>query len=209
MRISELSRRGGRSVATLKYYLREGLLPAGRSTGVNQAEYGEDHLARLRLVTTLLDVGGLTVNAVKRVLAAIDDDRLPLHDALGVAHHALAAPTSSAEAPAGDVVDAASDVDAFVAALGWRVTLDAPARTELARALASLRRLGWRVDATVFEHYAHAADALAAWELEQTPTSASRSRTVEAVVVGTVVFERALVALRRLAQEHHSALRFS
>lgn len=32
---------------------------------------------------------------------------------------------------------------------------------------------------------------------------------MEAVVVGTVVFEAALVALRRLAQEHHSARRFA
>ncbi|MDQ3739273.1 MAG: MerR family transcriptional regulator [Actinomycetota bacterium] len=208
MKISELSRRSDRSVAAIKYYLREGLLPAGRATAVNQADYAEQHLARLRLVTTLLDVGGLTINGVKHVLAAIDDERLPLHDALGVAHHALAQ-TKSAEAPSGDVLEAERDVGDFIAALGWRAKAEAPARTELARALASLRRLGWEVDANVFERYAEAADVLAAWELEQTPISASRGRTLEAVVVGTVVFEQALVALRRLAQEHHSATRFS
>jgi hypothetical protein len=33
------------------------------------------------------------------------------------------------------------------------------------------------------------------------------SAAVEATVIGTVVFERALVALRRLAQEQHSRRR--
>jgi hypothetical protein len=36
----------------------------------------------------------------------------------------------------------------------------------------------------------------------------TRGATVERVVIGTVVFETALLALRRLAQEHHSAAQF-
>ncbi len=46
MRISELSRRSGVSIPTIKYYLRDGLLPAGRATAANQADYDEDHLRR-------------------------------------------------------------------------------------------------------------------------------------------------------------------
>lgn len=93
--------------------------------------------------------------------------------------------------------------------MGWEVKKEAPAKRELAGALASLRQLGWEVQAEVFRHYARAADELAAWELAQTPATGPRSRTVEAAVVGTVVFEAALVALRRLAEEHHSAARFA
>ena len=37
MRISELARRSGLPVATVKYYLREGLLPAGEPTAATQA----------------------------------------------------------------------------------------------------------------------------------------------------------------------------
>ncbi len=92
--------------------------------------------------------------------------------------------------------------------LGWRVKPEAPAKRELAGALASLRQLGWDVGADVFGPYTRAADELAAWELAHTPSREPRSRTVEAVVVGTVVFEAVLVALRRLAEEHHSAARF-
>ena len=196
MKISELSQRSGRSVATIKYYLREGLVPAGQPTAVNQADYGDDHVDRLRLITTLVDIGGLTLEAVRRVLVAIDDDHMTTHEALGVAHHALSD---------GELAGAAQDVDVYLDSLGWRVKPEAPARTEVAGALASLRQLGWDVEATVFDHYAQAAHDLAEWELQQIPSSASRSQTVQSVVVGTVVFERALVALRRLAQEHHSA----
>lgn len=205
MRISELSRHSGRSVATIKYYLREGLLPPGRSTAANQAAYGDDHLHRLRLITALVHVGGLPIATVKAVLEAVDDRALALHDVLGVAHDAL----STRDRPAGDPgPEAEAAVDGFFGGLGWRVRPGAPGRRALAEALESLRRLGWEVGPEVFEPYARAADDLAAWELDRTPVGVPRDRTVEVAVVGTVVFEKALVALRWLAQEHHSAGRF-
>ena len=39
MRISELSARSGVSVATIKYYLRERVLPEGERTSATQATY--------------------------------------------------------------------------------------------------------------------------------------------------------------------------
>ncbi|MYU47619.1 MerR family transcriptional regulator, partial [Streptomyces sp. SID7803] len=50
MRLSELSERSGIATATIKYYLREGLLPPGERLSATQAEYDESHLRRLRLV---------------------------------------------------------------------------------------------------------------------------------------------------------------
>lgn len=204
MKVSELSARSGRSVATIKYYLREGLLPAGRRSAANQADYDEDHLHRLRLITTLIDVGGLTIANVRSVLEAVDNPHIPMHEVLGVAHYGLAGDTAAFAFGA----EAEAEIDRFIDSLGWEVKNDAPAKRELAGALASLRQLGWEVQAEVFTPYARAADQLAGWELAQTPTKGPRSRTVEATVVGTVVFEAALVALRRLAEEHHSAARF-
>lgn len=207
MRVSELSARSGRSIPTIKYYLREGLLPPGRRTAANQADYGDDHLHRLRLVTTLLEVGNLPVATVRAVLAAIDDEGLPMHDVLGAAHRGLAV-RGAEQTPSEGLSEAEADVDRFLDRLGWRVGAGAPAKRALAGALASLRGLGWDVGTDVFGRYAEVADELAGWELARTPHGASRSRTVEAVVVGTVVFETALMALRRLAQERHSAARF-
>jgi DNA-binding transcriptional MerR regulator len=207
MKVSELSARSGRSIPTIKYYLREGLLPPGRRTAGNQAQYGEDHLHRLRLITTLVDVGHLPIATVRRVIEALDDESMPMHEVLGVAHYALALRGEDVGRSM-PVDDAQADIDQFLEQLRWHVKADAPAKTVLAGALSALRTLGWRVDADVFERYAALADELAAWELAQTPEDSPRSRMVEAVVVGTVVFEAALVALRRLAQEHHSAVRF-
>ena len=204
MRISELSRRSGRSIATIKYYLREGLLPAGCRTSANQADYGEDHLRRLRLITILLEVGGLTITSIKIVVDAIDDESRTVHEVLGAAHHALALRVATPVAlPEHD--EAEAEIDDYVRTLGWNVKADAPGRRELAAVLVSLRRMGWRIDAGVFDEYARAADQIAAWELARTPYDADRTAIVEAVVVGTVAFETALVALRRLAEEHHSA----
>ena len=205
MRISELSRRSGVALPTIKYYLREGLLPAGARTSPNQADYSERHLHRLRLIRALVEVGGLRLSAVRAVVAAIDDEKLPLHELLGVAQRALGPPPEPD--PPADEIEARADIDRFLAELGWSVSRDAPARRVLADALVSLRRTGRAADARVFEPYARVAERLAAREVGTAVTGASRSEAVEASVVGTVVFEAALVALRRLAQEHHSAQR--
>ncbi|MDP8927764.1 MAG: hypothetical protein M3O70_04085 [Actinomycetota bacterium] len=98
------------------------------------------------------------------------------------------------------------EVDGFLDHLGWQVSAHAPARTALAHTLASLRRLGQHVDPAALIEYARAADRIAAWELEQTVCAPTRQDLVEQVVVGIIVYEKALVALRRLAQERRSAL---
>jgi DNA-binding transcriptional MerR regulator len=49
MRLSDLSAASGVPVATVKYYLREGLLPPGRLTAATSAQYDDSHLQRLRL----------------------------------------------------------------------------------------------------------------------------------------------------------------
>mgnify|MGYP006166768185 CR=1 FL=1 len=48
MRISELSRHSGISISSIKFYIREGVLPAGERSQRNQAQYSEDHLRRPR-----------------------------------------------------------------------------------------------------------------------------------------------------------------
>jgi len=207
VRISELSRVSGVSIATIKYYLRAGVLGPGRHTARNQAQYGDAHAHRLRLIRVLMDVGGLSLAAVSDVLDAIDDNRLPLHRLMGVAHHALGPHATAAPAP--DVTEAQSDVGELIERLGWKVSARAPARGALAEALVALRRLGYGGGVEVLAPYAELAGELAGRELTTVAPGAARHEVVEHVVVGTVVFEAAFVALRRLAQEHHSAARFA
>jgi DNA-binding transcriptional MerR regulator len=82
MRIGDLARRSGIALTTIKYYLRVGLLPAGRATAHNQAAYDESQLRRLRLVTVLMGFGGMTVADTRTVLAAVDDADVPIRDLL-------------------------------------------------------------------------------------------------------------------------------
>ncbi|HEX4862814.1 MAG TPA: MerR family transcriptional regulator [Acidimicrobiales bacterium] len=208
MKIAELSRSSGVSIATIKYYLREGLLPPGRTTAPNQADYSATHLHRLTLIRTLVDVGRLSISSVRAVIAAIDEKKLSLHDTLGVAHDALP-PLRPETIPDGDFELALTDVNEYIERLGWTGSDTSPARYALAQALVSLRRLGRDCGPEVFDLYAHHANDLATREIASLPSGEDRDRAVEEAVVGTVVFEAALTALRRLAEAHHSAIRFS
>lgn len=199
IRISELGRTTGVPVPTIKYYLREGLLPAGAATAPNQAEYSETHVQRLRLVRVLREVGGLGIEAIRNIVAALEDPSRSRHQVLGVAHRAL-----SPFGP-GEPTDALDEVDGLLRRLGWQIAPSAPDRHGLAQALTSLRELGYEVDADVFLPYAQAVEPLAAQEVGGLPDDAQAA--VEHAVVGTVVYGAALTALRRLAQEHHSAQR--
>lgn len=207
MKIAELSRSSGVSVPTIKYYLREGLLPPGRNTAPNQADYSPTHLHRLTLIRTLVEVGRLSISSVRAVVAAIDEKKLSLHDTLGVAHDALP-PLRPETAPEGDLELALDEVDKYIDRLGWTGSATSPARYALAQALVSLRRLGRDCGPEVFDLYARHADQLATREIASLPGDEDRDRVVEEAVVGTIVFEAALTSLRRLAEAHHSAVRF-
>jgi DNA-binding transcriptional MerR regulator len=206
MRISDLSRESGVSIPTIKFYLRQGLLPAGEPTARNQARYDDAHLRRLHLIRVLTDVGGLTLERVRRVLDALGRPDTPLHETLAAAHTAI-----RRDAPATDpaLPRARAETDEWLASLGWNLDGSNPARDDLASALLALRQLGWSVGPEIFARYAEHADALAAAEIAYVAEQEEPAAAVEATVIGTIVFERALVALRRLAQEHHSRTRFA
>ena len=208
MRVGELSATTGVSVATIKYYLREGLLPPGGVDGAaNQAEYGDEHKHRLHLIRTLVTVGRLPLAAVREVVTALDWPRISRHRLLAIAHDALPGRPESGE-PDEIAAQARDDVDRWLLEMGWHSDPDTPARAMLADALAALRRLGRDMPVQGFAPYADAADQLAEREIASLDPTAPRARMVEDAVVGTVVFEAAFIALRRLAEANHSAKQF-
>ena len=203
MRVGELSRRSGVSVASIKYYLREGLLPPGERTSPNQAAYDEGHVRRLRMVRALIDVGGLSVAATRDVLAAVDDPEVPLHEALGRAQ----ATTTPAMAAADDDEARAADraLTDLVRERGWHVSSHNPAWHTAVEVLATYHRLGDDDLARQLGLYAEAMEDVARREVAAVVDRGDRARTVEGVVVGTVLGDTLLAALRRLAQEHCSS----
>lgn len=202
MRISELSRRSGVSVTTIKYYLREGLLPPGRQTAATQAEYDEHHLRRLRLIRALTGVRGLSVSATRDLLGALTEHTGDQHRQLGLALGSLLpAGEPAAEAPG------TGEVDALVEELGWNVHESAPARTALAETLTSLRTLGVPLDWHTLLPYARLAERTAVLDLDQLEGIEDPLEVAERALLLTVLLEPALLALRRMAQENESARR--
>ncbi|MEZ3179468.1 MerR family transcriptional regulator [Streptomyces pimonensis] len=202
MRMSELSRRSGVPVATIKYYLREGLLPAGRQLSATQAEYDEQHLRRLRLVRALIGVRGLPVSTTRELLGALSEYTGDTHRLLGLV---LGGIRTSDAAEQG--VPEPADVDALVAELDWDVHKAAPARLALAGTLASLRTLGVPLDRHSLLPYARLAQRTAVLDLDQLRGIDDPLETAERALLLTVLLEPALMALRRMAQENESARR--
>ncbi len=194
MRISELARTAGLPVATVKYYLREGLLHAGRPTSATQADYDAGHVRRLRLVRALTDVGRLPLASVRAVLAGLDagddDGRVA---AVATAHDALP--------PLVDPDGAADRAQALLDALGWGGTYGGNPLRQLDAALGALDSVGLPTDAAALGPYARAALDVAEHEVAHVTTVGSPAEQVEQVVVGTVLHEQVFVALRRLAQQ--------
>jgi DNA-binding transcriptional MerR regulator len=205
MRISDLSKKSGVPVATIKFYLRERLLPQGTPTGRNQAEYDDKHLRRLQLIRTFTNIGQLDLSSVRELLGAIENDRLPLQNLYKTVDRALF-PADPVLSDTDGIESARTEVDDFVKMLGWHVEGSARGRVTLAHVLAALQRLGCACGVDFFVPYAQAAERLAIQELDLLPPDVVGADRA-AAAVRSVLLEVALAALRRMAQEHYLALR--
>lgn len=201
MRISELAEQSGVPVATIKYYLRIGLLHDGRLTAPRQAQYDDGHLARLRLIRALLGPGGLSVAAAGKVLRQLDDPPESEHDLLGIVAHAAAVlPEAQASHPR---------ADALLEQWGWNIDPgDHDARSRLEQALQGLAAAGFEPPAGFLDMYASAMREVATREVEEVPRT-STAEALRYVMLGTVLVEPLLLALRRLAHQDASARIFA
>lgn len=210
MRISELSRRSGVPTATIKYYRREGLLPEGRALNPTTVEYDEEHVQRLRLIRSLIQLGGLSVARAREVLEAVDRP-LDAFATLGVVHHALPVPSAETDgAKGGEPEDAAGEeascraaaqVEALIEDMGWRISDASPHRPALAESLEALSRIGTDYAADDLIPYARLATRTADLDFAQFEGIEDRIALAERAVVLTVLFEPVVRLLRRLAQE--------
>lgn len=200
MRISQLAETTGVPVATIKYYLREGLLPEGERTSATQARYGDEHVRRLRLVRALLGTGGLSVARARAVLEQLDGDHETVAEVLGVAQTAVTA-------TAREGVDLAR-AEALVAGWGWSIdpgSVDVLAALEAA--VDGLDAAGFELPDGALDGYARSMAEIAETEIAGIPVD-SVDAAVQYVVLGTVLVEPLLLALRRLAQQDASWRRF-
>jgi DNA-binding transcriptional MerR regulator len=211
MRLAELSERSGVSTATIKYYLREGLLAPGRQINTTTSEYDEEHLRRLRLIRAMIQVGRVPVATVREVLGHADDESLPRTVRLGAAMWAL--PQVPEPDEEDEYVQAAhQEVAALLDQLGWenakQLTSISPAYRSLVVAVAAFRRLGYGFGAELLAPYAELMHRTAVLDLDNMETYPTEAERVEFAILGAILNEPVLQALHRLAQEEESTRRY-
>jgi len=195
--MSELADRSGLPVATIKFYLRDGLLPAGERASVTRARYDDSHLRRLRLVRALTDVAGMRLDSVRAVLAAVDDESLSWHQAVGSAHVRLSDRTTPTSA------HARQQVALLLTRQGWTLSPHSPHAEVLAHALDALAGLDHPASDGLLDVYAEAAGSIAEAEVGGVEDGDHVS-AAEQMVVGTLLLEPVLLSIRRIAQENVS-----
>ena len=201
MRISQLSAATQAPVATLKYYLREGLLHAGNPTSRTQAVYDDSHVDRVRLIRALLESGGLSLARVRQVLEALDGPPVSRHHLLGVAQRAITPPLPEHPDPAWT-----EEAARFVTDRGWPIPADDPLLVLLGEQLRMVLAAGVQPqDGTVLDRYADVADQLAQIDVDTVP--AAPEDALRQVAVGTLLTDPLILTLRRLAQQARSAER--
>lgn len=197
MRISELSEHSGIPVASIKFYIREGMLPRGAASSATRAEYGDDHLARLRVIQALSDVRALPLARVKEILALIDEPEDSAYATLGKAVSALPPYTEEAS------TDRARET---IELLGLTYDERFAAVAQLESAIRGIEAAGLVWDAATAARYAGPLLQIAAAELSPM-TELNENEQVSYAVLGTAMYEPAILALRRLAHQHLLASR--
>jgi DNA-binding transcriptional MerR regulator len=207
MRIKELSHLTGVSVPTIKYYLREGLLPAGELSSPNQASYGDTHARRLRLIRALVDIGGLAIATVRDVLASADAPDETIGRILYTAQESISSePTLPRDQAWADAERTVADL---VERHGWQVEPTSKAWRTVAAVLVSARQLDHDVWTTKLDTYAEACAQIAKADIDYMHDIAEVDSMLECAVVGTVLGDTLVTALRRLAHQNESTRRLT
>ncbi|HEV7957523.1 MAG: MerR family transcriptional regulator [Microbacteriaceae bacterium] len=202
MRISELSTASGVTIPTIKFYLRENLLPSGEATSANQARYDESHVKRLTLIRALLEIGGLSVAAARDVIDAVDNADLPLNQVFGIAQRAISGSNLSTNSAS---AESRARVASVLTERKWHVTDDNPGLAGAAKVLDRFSALGHPELIDLIDDYALAADIVARADLRVVGKQPNVAAMAETVVAGTVLGDAVFAALRRIAQEHVSS----
>ena len=201
-------------MTTIKYYQREGLLPAGERSGPNQVTYGEEHLQRISTIRALREVANLRVAEIRRAMAAIDSPGMEVAHTIDVVRAMIGSAEAGPEAA--DAASARADPTAneevlrFLGEIGWRVDPRSSVIPRLTGVLQALRAtLGPEIPVEAFWPYAKAIEPIAEMEIgyyRRELSSDSKASAVQAAVTGTILWERVLTALRLAAHEHFLAV---
>ena len=203
MQLKELSERTGVSAASIKFYLREGLLPAGRSVHATRAEYSGHHVSRLEVIQALRRVVGLKMAQIGSLLRMADGGVPRLELLAAVQRTVLGLDDVSTEhgdlrTPAGDAV------------VRYRNWPDVPsdARNSLNAHLALMESLGVPVTDDLLNSYSQAVDAIAAVNISATTAPEDVNQLIMTAAVGMHLHGQLVLKLLALAHASHAIRRY-
>ncbi|MBT2594403.1 MerR family transcriptional regulator [Arthrobacter sp. ISL-72] len=203
MQLKELSRQSGVSAASIKYYLREGLLPAGETVHATRAQYSARHVERLELIQALRRIVGLTIEQIGGLLRMADDG-VPRLALLAAVQRVVLNLDSRATAGGGPGTPAA---DAVVRLRSWP---DSPsdARNALNAHLELMESLNIPVSGELLDTYSKAMNDVAGLDIAATTAPESVDRLILTAAVGMHMHSQLLLKLLALAQASHAIRRY-
>jgi DNA-binding transcriptional MerR regulator len=205
MRLAELSEASGTSTASIKFYLRSGLLEAGDAVHPTRAEYGERHVRRLQLIQGLRSAVGLGLEDIRRIVDASHgaDDSSPQRLALLATVQSVVLGYRGTGTGTGE----SAVVDGLVRVMGWPDE-HSEARDAVGEHLAVMEAAGVATDPAVLASYARAADAIAGAQLAVTGNQGSVEDLILTAAIGLHLHNQLILTLVALAQASHSIRRY-
>lgn len=203
MQLNELSNRSGVSTASIKYYLREGLLPPGEAVTATRARYGEKHLRRLELIQALRQIARLGIRQIGALLQLADGGAPRLEVLAAIQRVVLGLDGRRVE-------DGGAGPDPADAVVRLRHWPDAPsdARNALNAQLKLMQELSIPVPMPVLDVYSRAMDSVAALDISQTVAPEDTDQLIRTAAVGMHMHSQLLLKLLALAQASHAIRRF-
>jgi DNA-binding transcriptional MerR regulator len=190
-------------IPTIKFYLREGVLAPGAALNAREAAYDDSHLRRLRLIRGLVQVTGASIEQVRQLLAIIGTPDLSSIELVGRASAAL---SSRQAGPASGEEQDTRAVEDLLERLQVEYVAGSANLRMLAAALELAEQVGLPSTDEHLSAYVRAAREAARADFARIPWS-NPQEAAEYAVLGTVLYEPILTALRRLAHSELAAQR--
>ena len=203
MQLKELSERSGVSAASIKYYLREGLLPAGEAIHATRAQYSARHVERLELIQSLRRIVGLNIEQIRGLLKMADDGAPRLVLLAAVQRVVLDLDTPAASS--GEV--RTPPADAVVRLRNWP-DYPSDARNALNAHLELMESLDIPVSGKLLDTYSKAMDDVAGLDIAVTTATGSVDQLILTAAVGMHMHSQLLLKLLAFAQASHAIRRY-
>lgn len=197
MQLKELSEATGTSPASIKFYLREGLLPPGETVHATRARYTETHVKRLELIRALRQIVGLNIGQIHGIVRLADDGA----PRLALLAHVQRVVLNLEPAEGAQVRTAAAD--AVVRMRSWP-DARSDAREALERHIALMEGLRISLPLELLDQYSRAVDAIAGLDLELTTSEDDVNDVILTAAVGMHMHSQLMLKLLALAQASHA-----